>query len=549
MPTVIESLVIELGLDPKKFTQGQKDALENFKRGQDQAISFGKNIEREGQRVGDVFSKLKTEALGLVTIFLGGKGIKDFVSNVTSLDAATGRVAYTLNQSAREVSAWEGASAQLGGQVGGITSAMQGLSGAMNQFMLTGQGPFLAVMTHLGISLFDQNGRLKTASTMFLEIADSVHKLNQTDPARAAATLSMIPGANQDSINLMIKGRSALEALLNEARKAGGTTQDSAEAAAEYQKQLALLDRSATSFGRTLLTMVAPGLAAVFGQMTKLLNAWRAEPGGDADKLAGANLRKKTTDWFGDPKNAWRAVNRMNPWGVSEEQLNKELDEFYGTGDASKNAAKAVLAAKMAQKPEGGPGTGGTGGTEAEQEAYIRKAAMARGVDPDVAVKVWTSEGRYGVGPSKQSTVINSRGQREESYGPFQLYMNGGKGNEFQKKTGLDPRDPDTFKQQVDFALDEAVKGGWGPWHGWKGLPRAGLPSLGGAPSVARNSSPGRQSELRGGDAGGSQSTTVSIGKVEIMTKATDADGIANEIPASLKRANWAASANYGLSG
>lgn len=548
MPTVIESLVIELGLDPKKFTQGQKDALENFKRGQDQAITFGKNIEREGQRVGDVFAKLKSEALGLVTVFLGGKGIKDFVGYVTSLDAATGRVAYTLNQSAREVSAWEGASAQLGGQVGGITAAMQGLSGAMNQFMLTGQGPFLAVMTHLGVSLFDQNNRLKTAGQMFLEIADAVHKLNQTDPARAAATLSMIPGANQDSINLMIKGRAALEGLLAEARKAGGTTQDSAEAAAEYQKQLALLDRSATSLGRTLLTMVAPGLSAVFNQLTKLLNAWRAEPGSAQDLAAGANSRKKMNGLFGDPKNFLRWIGKVI--GQDPAETERELDAYYGTDDAATRDAKAAIAAQAAAKKEAassGPGTGGGGGTEAEQEAYIRKAAIARGIDPEVAVKVWTSEGRYGVGPSKQSTVITRDGTREESYGPFQLFMKGGLGNKFMKQTGKDPRDPDTWRDQVDFALDEAAKGGWGPWHGWKGLPRAGLPAPGGAPAAAS-----RGQRLGDAGAGGSSSSNtqnVTIGTVNVNTKATDAAGIANEIPESLRRANWAASANYGLTG
>lgn len=550
MPTVIESLVIELGLDPKKFTQGQKDALENFKRGQDQAISFGKNIEREGQRVGDVFAKLKGEALGLVTVFLGGKGIKDFVGYVTSLDAATGRAAYTLRESAQELSAWEGASAQVGGQVGGITSAMQGLSGAMNQFMLTGQGPFLAVMTHLGVSLFDGNNKLKTASQMFLEIAEAVHKLNESDPARAAATLSMIPGANQDSINLMIKGRGALEGLLKDARAAGGTTFESAQAAAEYQKQLSLLERSATSLGRALLTTLAPALVAVADSLTKLLNSWRTVPGSAEDKLVGAKNRAAMNKKFGDPKDVWRFVNSLNPWGVSEEQLNRELDEFYGTGDAGERDRKALADAALAKaaKDKANSGPPGQPATSlGEQEAYIRAAAMKRGIDPDIAVAVAKSEGlnKNVVGPGQQSAVINGRGQREDSWGPFQLFMGGGLGNKFQKDTGMNPRDPSTWKAQVDFSLDEASKSGWGAWHGWKGLPRAGLPAPGsGLGSASR-------SNQRLGDVNQSRSseTTVNIGKVDVVTQATDAQGIANEIPGSLKRANWAASANYGLNG
>lgn len=523
MPTVIESLVIELGLDPKKFTQGQKDALENFKRGQDQAITFGKNIEREGQRVGDVFAKLKSEALGLVTVFLGGRGIKEFVGYVTSLDAATGRAAYTLNMGAKELSVWEGASAQVGGKVGGITAAMQGLSGSMNQFMLTGQGPFLAVMNHLGISLFDQNNKLKTASQMFLEIADAVHKLNASDPARAAATLSLIPGANQDSINLMIKGRSAIEGLLVASREAGSTTAESAAAAADYEKKLALLDRSATNLGRTLLTIVAPA-------MTRMLEIWQKTITNDGP----SSLFKIS------PTSGLAAFLRWYK-GDGKKTLREELADSDMT---AAGAAKNKLAAEMSKTP-GVPNTGSA--SLAEQEAYIRAAAAARGIDPETAVAVARSEGlnKNVVGLNQQSSVVRRDGSREESFGAFQLFMGGGLGNKFLKDKGLDPRDPTTWKEQIDFALDEAVKGGWGPWHGWKGLPRAGLPAPGSSISS------GSRANQRLGSVGNTNSseTNVSIGKVEITTKATDADGIANEIPESLRRANWAASANYGLSG
>jgi len=550
MPTVIDSLVVELGLDPSKFTQGQKDALEAFKRSQDAAILLGKNIEHEGKRVGDVFASIKREALGFIGLFLGGKGIKDFIGYVTSLDAATGRVAYTLNMSAREVSAWEGASAQLGGQVGGVTSAMQGLSGAMNQFMLTGQGPFLAVMTHLGVSLFDQNHKLKTSAEMFLEISEAVHKLNESDPARAAATLAMIPGANQDSINLMLRGRSALEGLLKNAREAGGTTFESAEAAAEYQKQLALLDRSATSLGRSLVTTLAPGLIAVANALTRLLNAWRQEPGSPEAAMTGAKNRAGMNKLLGDPKDVWRFMNSINPWGVSEEQLNKELDEFYGPGTADERdkralaeAALAMAAKKKAEGPQPGQPATGT----SEQEAYIRAAAAKRGIDPNVAVGVAASEGLYSKLPGQQSSIIRADGTREDSWGPFQLYMGGGLGNKFQKQTGMNPRDPSTWKAQVDFSLDEASKSGWGAWHGWKGLPRAGLPGPNvGAPAAAsagsRGVGPMSSSETN--------SSSVTVGQVTIQApNARNADDIANEIPGALKRANWAASANYGQTG
>lgn len=97
---------------------------------------------------------------------------------------------------------------------------------------------------------------------------------------------------------------------------------------------------------------------------------------------------------------------------------------------------------------------------------YIRQAAIKRNIDPDVALRVAASEG-LNADPNEawQSNYVKN-GQRERSYGPYQLYIDGGLGNEFMRSTGLDPRDPSTWQQQVDYALDHARNNGWGAWYG-----------------------------------------------------------------------------------
>src|SRR5215831_5281545 len=97
---------------------------------------------------------------------------------------------------------------------------------------------------------------------------------------------------------------------------------------------------------------------------------------------------------------------------------------------------------------------------------YIRYAAAQRGIDPETAVRVAQSEG-----------LNTYTGDQGSSFGPFQLHMAGlapaGSGNEgsglgdsFKQQTGLDPRDPSTWAQQINFALDNAKQSGWGAWHG-----------------------------------------------------------------------------------
>jgi hypothetical protein len=104
----------------------------------------------------------------------------------------------------------------------------------------------------------------------------------------------------------------------------------------------------------------------------------------------------------------------------------------------------------------------------AEMEAYIRQAAVARGIDPDAAVAIARSEGLSR--GTWQSRIMLDYG-RERSYGPFQLHVDprpgkGGMGNDFVRATGLDPSNPAYWKQTIDFGLDQAAKGGWGPWFG-----------------------------------------------------------------------------------
>ena len=122
----------------------------------------------------------------------------------------------------------------------------------------------------------------------------------------------------------------------------------------------------------------------------------------------------------------------------------------------------------------------GTSNPNASREdiiKYIRESAIARGIDPDIAVKVAESEGLGSSRAGWQSEIPNPSGPGgfEDSWGPFQLYKGGGLGNTFMDQTGMDPSDPSTWQAQIDFALNNAATSGWGPWKGWKGDPYAGL--------------------------------------------------------------------------
>ncbi|MCR6498411.1 tail length tape measure protein [Shinella sp. CPCC 101442] len=96
--------------------------------------------------------------------------------------------------------------------------------------------------------------------------------------------------------------------------------------------------------------------------------------------------------------------------------------------------------------------------------SYITQAAIKRGIDPAIALKVAKSEGGLDSWNLQSNFVKN--GVREPSFGPFQLYKGGGLGNAMMKQTGLDPALAANGPAGVDFALDNAKKSGWGAWYG-----------------------------------------------------------------------------------
>ena len=122
----------------------------------------------------------------------------------------------------------------------------------------------------------------------------------------------------------------------------------------------------------------------------------------------------------------------------------------------------------------GGGGFGGTGGSPdisgafrgsgpgighffsaADREKNIRAYAASIGINPDVAMAVAKSEG-FG----------RFDGDRGTSFGDLQMHIGGGLGDFYRRATGKNPADPKNELELDRFALDQAKRGGWSPWHG-----------------------------------------------------------------------------------
>lgn len=491
MPSVIDSLVLELGLDATKFTEGQKAAMESMRKMQDEVEKGGKNVESHGKKIEQYFDGLKRGAITLMAGFLGARGITDFVTHLTRIDAAASRLSRTLNMDTKELTAWQGVAKQTGGSAETMAGTLQGLTDQLQNLALgIGNPAFLGPLRALGVDTKKANGEFKTAGELLIDINRAVQGM---DPARARALMTSI-GLDGATVNTLLLGTDALKKLLAEQKNLAELTTEDGKAAEALAQSWERASQAATGLGRSILTNLTPALSGALDRFTQIFRELKAGYIVSPDSVVGRlfGMKALPSDLKG------QSVTDLYPG--------------YTTAPAPAVPSQTSM-------------------SDTQIEAAIRRSAVKHGVDPDVAVKVWEREGKYGIGPSKQSAVVKN-GRREESYGPFQLYMGGGLGNTFQKQGLGDPRDPSTFEKQIDFSMQHVSKNGWGPWYGARGVPGANLT----AP---------RGGAVSGG--GGGNSTSVQINKIEVNApNATDAAGVAAGIKDAMDRQVFGASANYG---
>lgn len=265
MATVIDSLIVELGLDPAKFTKGQKEAAAALTKTKDEVRKSGKEIEGSSSSMDQYFSRLRGNVLALFAAFTAGKGLKEFIQDTVQADADMGRFAKVLDTTVGTLSAWRNIAVLAGGSAAGMQGSIQGLVSQFQIFSLTGESSVIPYFRALGVDIADFNGKARPTADILLDLADKFSKLH--DPARAAA-FGQALGLDPGTINLLVQGRGAVAALLKEQKSLGTVTKEDAEAAIKFQHSWGALEQSSTTLGRTLLTELAPVLIKILDGLT-----------------------------------------------------------------------------------------------------------------------------------------------------------------------------------------------------------------------------------------------------------------------------------------
>ena len=255
MATVIDSLLIELGLDTSKFNKEQQKSVQELRKFDDQAQKTSKNTQQGAKNIGDSFAKSRDALISLGVALVGFKGFTNFVQTMTTGNAALGRNADLLSLSARELDAWGGVLGTVGGNLESFQSSLQNIQSGLANIKL-GDSAILTPLARLGaLGAVDLN---KNTVDIY-KLADAIKKLSDQDKQLALSLSSQI-GVSKEMFMVLSQGSEKVRELYGEQYRLSGINEKNTEQAGKLQAEWAKVKQAFSGASNQVMDNLYPAL-------------------------------------------------------------------------------------------------------------------------------------------------------------------------------------------------------------------------------------------------------------------------------------------------
>lgn len=267
MATIIDSLLITLGLDVSGVTKGQKDAQESLQKTGKEAEKQQKELDAAARRTTESYKKIRDSILEVTAVLVSAVAGKEFLAYITANDVAVGRLAKNLDVATEELSAWEGVARRLGGQGGDADSLFRGVNKLMEDFRLNGGSGEFSPLVRAGLDLSKFMDKSTSYTQRLLMMRDAMQKLSGPDAQR----LGQMAGFSEQGLNILLQTDRALEQLLDTQKKMNVVSEEDRRLAMERAGAWGDLTESLTGFGRKVTNEFSPVITLVLGGLKDML--------------------------------------------------------------------------------------------------------------------------------------------------------------------------------------------------------------------------------------------------------------------------------------
>lgn len=272
MATIIDSLLVTLGLDSSDFDNGKNRVEKGLKSTGNEAEKTGAKLKKSGKDGGESFDKVAKGAAGFLAILGGTVAVKRFIEQTVESNAALDRLSQNLNASVSTVSSWSNAAELAGGSAEGLQGTFDMLSRAQTELQITGQSGLIPYLSMLGVSLADAHGKARPVNDLLLDLSDKFGKLDRP----TANNIGRMMGIDAGTMSLLLKGRGEVELMIARQKDFGAVSKKQAEESSRLQRATIETRQTFAAFGRELVSNSTPALEQLFAVLGDV-GAWMIE--------------------------------------------------------------------------------------------------------------------------------------------------------------------------------------------------------------------------------------------------------------------------------
>lgn len=285
--TVIDALLVTLGLDTSQFRKGQQEVSDDLKKQREDAKKTAKEMAEQGKKAASFFSSIKTELLALTGVTVTAGGLMSLVKNTTSSLMDLSIQSKALGMTARELDGFGKAAESAGSSFERIAAALQGFQAA-KQGSLFGDtsSPIFSgmrMLTALTGDTFDVYS--KDAKSLARSYLESLRKVKDPNIRRQIGAMG---GFDDATIQRNQEGRFLPD--VDRLTKSSGITDASVKGAKEFTEAWVVLNQNLETTKNQFYTFLIPYVREFNGVLLQLSNWMKSHPD---------EMRQKVESFFG----------------------------------------------------------------------------------------------------------------------------------------------------------------------------------------------------------------------------------------------------------
>lgn len=497
--TVIDEMIVKLGLDPRDFTKGQKEAAASVSNTE-------KSVQKSAGGMSRQLTGLAAKWLSFAGAIYAIKKAVTIIDDVAERTRKLGVDAKNYGIAAAGLRNFENAVEMFGGTAADARKSIDGINQAVFDMAYNGQmSDSLIMLARLGVQFQTATGEARDFNSIVLDTADAIGKAQEQGMSRASAVQYLRQaGFDEGTSQMILAGRAQAEAALAAQDKRRQVSDSDVSAATEIVQSRT--GRRQAWHGGEIEFMQSPA-----GKAVEAINQAAEElltPMGAAQ--AAAKVTGKVTD-------------------AMEGMVNK-IKEVGGAFDG--------LLSRLAPKGR------------AAYESVIQSAAAANNISPDLLAGVLATESNFDPAAVNKKSGAKGIAQLMQSSFPDRV-------------VGVNPDNDIRTAAEYLAQLGKEAGGNWdlalqmynaGPTR----MKNAGKPGAKPLSDETLNypskvwdyveNNGNSANPTPGAQAGTTYSKTeVQIDNITVQTRATDAEGIADGLDGSVKRKLLASHAEQGM--